>query len=175
MAEITKARKGELVRGVFQVLLSNHEGLPAKEILQRIQNVVPPSAFEASEYANRPGVRRYERIIRFSTIPAVKAGWLVKDKGHWSLTEEGRQAYEKFGDAVQFMREAIRLYREWARERPGEDGDEEEEAVETATTTLEEAEEAAWSEIEAYLAEMNPFDFQELVAGLLRGMGYHIA
>lgn len=174
MAEITKKRKGELVRGVFQILLSNHEGLAAKEVLQRMQNVVPPNTFEASEYANRPGVQRYERIIRFSTIPAVKAGWLVKDKGHWSVTEEGRRAYEEFSDPAQFMLEAIRLYREWARERPDEDG-EEEESVETATTTLEEAEEAAWAEIEAYLAEMNPFDFQELVAGLLRGMGYHIA
>jgi restriction system protein len=44
-----------------------------------------------------------------------------------------------------------------------------------ATTTLEEAEEAAWTEIEEHLEQMNPYDFQDLVAGLLRAMGYHVA
>jgi restriction system protein len=44
-----------------------------------------------------------------------------------------------------------------------------------AATTLEEAEESAWSEIEEHLTQMNPYDFQNLVAGLLRGMGYHVS
>ena len=176
MADITPQRKGELVRGVFQILDSQPDGLPAKEVLRKIEERVPPSPFEESHYPNRPGVRRYERIIRFSTIPAVKAGWLIKDKGQWMLTDEGRRAFQKFSDSEEFMRESIRLYREWARQQPRV-GDEEgeEEGIETATTTLEEAEESAWSEIGSYLGEMNPFDFQEVVAGLLRGMGYHIA
>src|SRR5581483_8200146 len=33
----------------------------------------------------------------------------------------------------------------------------------------------AWDEIEEYLRSMPPFDFQELVAALLRAMGYHVA
>jgi restriction system protein len=173
MAEITRRRSGELVRGVFEILLAHPDGLPAKEVLKRIEGNVPPTPFEASDYPNTPGVRRYERIIRFSTIPTVKAGWLVKDKGEWSLTDEGRMAFHRFSDAEQFMRESIRLFREWKKRQPEAEDDEQEEAV--AATTLEEAEEAAWSEIENYLAEMSPFDFQELVAGLLRGMGYHIA
>lgn len=45
----------------------------------------------------------------------------------------------------------------------------------TAAATIEESEERAWSEIEGHLARMNPYDFQDLVAGLLRGMGYHVA
>jgi len=173
MAEITRRRSGELVRGVFQILLSHADGLRAKEVLTQIESLVPPTPFEASDYPNTPGIRRYERIIRFSTIPAVKAGWLVKNKGDWSLTDEGRAAFQRFTDPEQFMREVRRLYGEWKKGQP-----EEEEVEETSTEaalTLEEAEEAAWSEIESYLAEMNPFDFQELVAGLLRGMGYHVA
>jgi len=175
MADITPRRKGELVRGVFQILLTQQDGLPAKDVLKRIEQVVPPNPFEDSDYPNRPGVRRYERIIRFSTIPAVKAEWLIKDKGQWTLTEDGRRAFEKFTDPEQFLRESVRLYRLWAREQPKSGDEEEDESPQTAVTTLEEAEEAAWAEIETYLAEMNPYDFQELVAGLLRGMGYHIA
>ncbi len=44
-----------------------------------------------------------------------------------------------------------------------------------ATSTMEEAEEAAWSEVERYLQTMNPYDFQALVAALLRAMGYHVS
>ena len=46
--------------------------------------------------------------------------------------------------------------------------------VESAGGTLEEAEEAAWNEVFRYLQEMNPYDFQDLVAHLLRAMGYHV-
>jgi restriction system protein len=179
MAEITSLRIGELVRGVFKVLLSESEGLPAKDVLERVEKVVPPTDFEKSTYPKKPNVRRYEKIIRFSTIKTVKAGWLVKNKGQWILTDEGRKAYKQFPDPEKFTREASRLYRQWKKDQPDEivdelidtGGDESTEVV----TTLEEAEEAAWLTIENYLMNMNPYDFQDLFAGLLRGMGYHVA
>ena len=176
MAEITRKRSGELVRGVFQILLNHPEGLRAKELLQKLEELVPPTDFEASNYPNRPNVRRYEKIVRFSTIAAVKAGWLVKSKGSWWLTDEGRSAFEKFQDPEDFSREARRLYREWKADQQIADPEEEneEETEQAAAATLEEAEEAAWSEIESFLAKMNPYDFQEVVAGLLRGMGYYV-
>jgi hypothetical protein len=31
------------------------------------------------------------------------------------------------------------------------------------------------AEIEEHLEQMNPYDFQDLVAGLLRALGYHVA
>ena len=71
----------------------------------------PATPFEASFYESNPSVRRYGKIVRFSTIGAVKAGWLVKEKGHWSLTEEGRNAYAKFSDPEAFYVETSRLYR----------------------------------------------------------------
>jgi restriction system protein len=39
---------------------------------------------------------------------------------------------------------------------------------------LEEAREDSWSEITAYLAAMNPYDLQHLVAALLKAMGYYV-
>lgn len=174
MAEITRRRSGELVRGVFQILLKYPDGLRAKDVLARLEKVVPPTEFEASTYPSRPNVRRYEKIVRFATITVVKAGWLVKNKGWWSLTEEGRAAFEKFADPEEFNREAERLYREWKADQPIDDPDTAEDDSSQAATTLEEAEEGAWSEIEAFLEKMNPYDFQELVAGLLRGMGYYV-
>jgi len=51
-----------------------------------------------------------------------------------------------------------------------------EEASEVADTTgtLEEAEESAWAEIRAYVTTMPPYDFQRLVAALLKAMGYYV-
>lgn len=173
MAEITRRRCGELVRGVFRILLEHPDGLRAKEVLQRLERVVPPTPFENSTYPNRPNMRRYEKIVRFATITSVKAGWLVKNKGSWSLTDEGRIAFQRFPDPEQFDTEARRLYNEWRADQP-DDGTTEDDSTTQSATTLEEAEESAWSELETYLEQMSPYDFQELVAGLLRGMGYHV-
>jgi len=174
MAEITRRRSGELVRGVFEILLREPEGLPAKEVLRRLEGIVSPTEFEQSTYPNRPNIRRYEKIVRFSTITAVKAGWLIKNKGSWSLTEQGRRAFGRFPNPEEFSREARRLYREWKADQPEPETEESEALSREAATTLEEAEEAAWSEIEAFLEQMSPYDFQELFAGLLRGMGYYV-
>ncbi|RMG53055.1 MAG: Mrr restriction system protein [Acidobacteria bacterium] len=174
MAKITRRRSGELIRGVFEILLRHPDGLRAKEVLRQLEELVPPTAFEASTYPNRPNVRRYEKIVRFATITVVKAGWLIKSKGLWSLTDEGRAALERFTDPEAFNREARRLYREWKADQPVDESDGPDEESGQAAATLEEAEEAAWSEIEAFLEKMSPYDFQELVAGLLRGMGYYV-
>ena len=175
MAEITVRRRGELVRGVFSILIEESEGLQAKEVLRRLVEVVPPTDFEDSKYPRNPTVRRYEKIVRFSTITAVKAGWLIKDRGQWSLTDEGARAYRELTEPEAFEREARRLYKKWKDQQPEADPEEPEDDEVAAATTLEEAEEAAWSGIEDYLSEINPFEFQDLVAGLLRGMGYHIS
>ncbi len=81
MPEITRRRVGELQRGVFKILLDHPDGLPANEVLKLLEKLVPPTEFEKSEYPNRPGVRRFEKIVRFATIAPVKAGWFVKSKG----------------------------------------------------------------------------------------------
>jgi len=117
------------------------------------------------------------RVIASALPMFHDAGWMVKDKGSWSITEEGRSAFARLKDPEEFQREAGRLYREWAGRQPPEEEDETvpEGASIEATTTLEEAEEEAWRSIENYIPTLNPYDFQKLVAALLRGMGYHVA
>jgi len=111
MAEITSRRRGELVRGVFAVLMDKPDGLPAAQVLKAVEQLVPPSEFEQETYPRNPSVRRYEKTIRFATITSVKTGWLLKSGGTWSLTEEGRQAYRSFTEPEAFEREAVRGYR----------------------------------------------------------------
>ena len=146
--------------------------------------VVPPTEFEKGDYPKHPGIQRYGKMIRFATIGPVKAGWLIKDKGKWYLSEEGRRAYSRFQDPEEFRRESSRLYYQWLDKQPKEvvdDAEELNEGIDTteriadASSTVEEAEETAWKEIEEYIQAINPYDLQKLVAALLRAMGYHIA
>jgi len=181
MPDITRCRQGEMVRRVFEILLAHPEGLAAKDVLTATADGLTLTPFEAADYPNRPGVRRFDWIVRFSTIPFVKAGWLTKSKATWAITEDGRTAYAAHPDPADFMRAAVTLYRAWKQARPSEVTDAvsaeishgEEEIA--ATSTLEEAEEAAWADISDHLRGLSPYEFQDLVAALIEAMGYHVA
>jgi restriction system protein len=184
MSNLSRRRVGELQRGVFRILMDQPEGLPAKEIISRMAQVVPPTEFEKSDYPKHPGIQRFGKIIRFATIAPVKAGWLIKEKGRWYLTEDGKKAYSRYQDPEEFVRESGRLYHQWVDKQPKDALETEEEfkeeigtteVVADASSTLEEAEETAWNEIEEYMRVINPYDLQKLVAALLRAMGYHVA
>lgn len=176
MANISRRRTGELTRALFHILKAQPEGMRASDALAALEKQVVLTAYEAGEYET--GGRRFEKIVRFSTVAPVKAGWLVKDKGIWTLTPEGEAALAAYPDPEQFIRAVGQLYKQWKNAQPVHDevDDPEDEITgESASITLEQAEEMAWAEIEAYLAAMPPYDFQELVASLLRAMGYHVA
>jgi restriction system protein len=150
--------------------------MQAKDVLEQVEKSIQLTDFERSTYPNNPNVRRFEKIVRFATIGPVKAGWILKSKGRWTVTEQGLKAYKDFKDPEKFTSEVKRLYRQWAASRPEQVEDETEEtAAATVETTFEEAEESAWNSIEDRLRSMSPYDFQNLVAALLRSMGYHIS
>lgn len=175
MAEITIQRTGELLRKLFDILLAHPEGMRAQDALNALRNSVQLTVYEKGEYASGGG-SRFEKIVRFATIDLVKAGWMIKDKGRWIVTEEGKRAYNEYKSPEQFYRTAQKLYWEWRRNQPERSSKVEEEAGEKkAAITFEEAEEQAWGEIEEYLREMPPYEFQKVVAGLLKAMGYHVS
>lgn len=162
---------------MFELLRNEPEGLSAKEVLTRLRQMVPPTPFEASDYPNRPGVGRYDKIVRFSTISFVKAGWLVKNRGQWTVTPEGLAALAQHPEADAFMRAAIAEYRQWKQGRDAAEDDEidaDVEAAEVSATALEEAEESSFAEIQTYVSLMPPYDFQDMIAALLEAMGYNV-
>ncbi|MEP7219779.1 MAG: restriction endonuclease [Bacteroidota bacterium] len=182
MPEITRRRTGELLRKLFQILLQHPDGMQARDALDALQSSIQMTDYERGTYAS--GSKRIEKIVRFATIDCVKAGWMLKHKGRWSITEEGQQAFTHLPDPEIFYRRAIKLYQEWRATQPVDDvsltngeepGSEVVDEEKETRITFEEAEEQAWSEIEGYLRSMSPYDFQELVASLLRAMGYHIS
>jgi restriction system protein len=176
MAEITVQRTGELLRKLFEILFSHPEGMRAGDALAELKKSVKLTDYEKGEYASGGGTR-FEKIVRFATVDLVKAGWMIKDKGSWFVTEEGKRAYHEHVSPEVFYRTAQKLYREWKRSQPEHQvkGEEIVAGVKKATITFEEAIEQAWGEIEEYLKKMLPYEFQKLVADLLKAMGYHVS
>ena len=184
MADVTRRRTGEFIRKLFELLIPHPEGLPAREALDALRAKVQLTEYEKGSYES--GGQRFEQIVRSATVDCVKAGWLLKHKGRWSITDEGKAIYATIADPEEFYRRAVKLYREWKASQPGgqaaikssEPGQEnglDDGGSKSASITFEQAEEQAWGEVEQYLRAMPPYDFQELVASLLRAMGYHVS
>ena len=188
MPHSTLHRTGELLRVLFKLLIDEPNGLRASEALKRLSQNIDLSEYEKGFYES--GGQRFEKMVRFATIDCVKAGWLAKDKGVWTITDRGQEAFNTLKNPKEFYKEAVRLYQAWKSTRITKDVDAvsvdnpdsefitSEEELETAnkavSVTFEEAEEQAWEEISQLLTEMHPYDFQELVADLLRAMAYHV-
>jgi restriction system protein len=172
---VNLSRRGQLRQGLLSLLAEHPDGLQARDALAALAKRVPPTDWESQDYPKRPGDRRYEKIVRFRTIALVKAGWMTKTGGVWAITTLGEKALKAFPNPSAFSKEVERLYDDWASAQPKVGPAAESELVESGSVALEEAEEQARVEIDAYLHKMNPYDFQQLVAGLLEGMGYHVA
>lgn len=178
MAQYSARRSGEFQRILLQVLSKAPDGLQAKVALAQIEAAVKLTDYEKADYPNHPGVRRFDKLVRFSSIPLVKAGWMLKTKGIWTVSDEGKKALLEFPDPEDFRKASVAKYYEWAAGRTPDEPEADEtpeSAPSLAKATLEEADEAAWGDISAHLAEMPPYDFQDLVGGLLRGMGYRVS
>jgi len=178
--DVTIPRTGIHIRRLFEILAQHSDGMPAAKALELLADQSELTPYEQGTYAS--GSRRFEKIVRFGTVDCVKAGWLLKNKGVWSVTDTGRKAMASFPNPEAFYREALRLYRKWRASKGSteltgalEEISEEEAASAEASVTYEQAEEQAWNDIEAYIGAMPPYEFQDLVADLLKALGYHIA
>ena len=123
----------------------------------------------------KSGYVRWQSILHFFSIDCIKAGYLVKKKGVWYLTPEGENAL-KLGE-VGLLKAATAAYRKWKGEnQPSEvieDQDVSGEGQQGQEATIHEIEQLAIEGLKKEIALKNPYEFQELVAALLRGMGYY--
>ena len=111
MANITRRRTGEFLRKLFEALLAEPEGMAAAAAMSAVRTAIPLTAFEKGQYPS--GGERFEKILRFATVDCVKAGWLLKSSGVWSVTDIGQKAYKTHVDPEAFYKEACRLYGAW--------------------------------------------------------------
>jgi restriction system protein len=155
----------------FEILKENDNEMPIKELMKEMENKIEFTDWEKERY-EKTGHVRWQAIFHFYSIDCIKAGYLIKKNRIWYLTPEGIEA-GKGGEARLFER--IETYR---KKRPKEKRLNEKEAgneIENKEEILiyNELQEKAFDGMLDYINEKNPYEFQDLVAALLRGMGYY--
>ena len=129
----------------------------------------------------KTGYVRWESIFHFYTIDCIKAGYLRKNKGVWYLTDEGDKAISL--GAIKLLDSATKVYKQWAIQNKQQKTDIIKGSPETIEieqnpnqeqkANLDIVEEQAIAGIKEFIKAKNPYEFQDLVAALLRAMKYH--
>jgi len=166
----------KVVFEAFKILKAEGGQLSGKEVVDRIRKQVDFNEWDKEVY-EKTGYVRWESILHFFTIDCIKAGYLRKTKGVWYLTPEGEEAM-KMGP-VAMLDSATSLYRKWAADnKPKQnetvDAAELEAKIEQVQqASLSQLEEQAIAGIKQYILNKGAYEFQDLVAALLRAMGYY--
>lgn len=174
----SRKRAAILIRAAMEALDQAGDGLPLRDVLQEVEKRVQLTEHDRATY-EKSGYIRWQSVVQFYSIDFVKAGFIRKANGRWYLTPEGKATLSKSPDAALEM--AQKAYGEWREQQTEKVA---EEAGEAATErqrdpatigrslVFESAEAQALQEIRDYIADLTPYEFQDVVAALLRGMGY---
>ena len=174
-----QVRMGERMRLLFEILLPYPDGLPRDVAIERLLAAMPLAEREAGSYP--AGGMRINALISFASANFVKAGWLEKSHRMRRVTPEGEQAFREFSDPLVFIRTATRIRNARKRRQapapalPPQPPAIVEKIPDTRSLSAATARKRAWSEIRAHVARMSPYDVQELVADLLRALGWCVA
>ena len=170
----SRASATKTVYAAFQLLKENGGTMALKDILESIPKRVQLNEWELLIY-EKTGYVRWGSIFHFYSLDCAKAGFLVKNNGIWTLTPEGEKAMSKGADSL--MEAAITAYKKWAKENKKSKPellDKEDVPLEMSSEiNIELMESRARESIVEHIRHKNPYEFQDLVAALLRAMGYH--
>lgn len=179
MKKISYQRIGEYLQTAFKIIIENGGSYPSRDIMSEMEKRLKLSEYEIERY-QKTGYIRWQSILHFYSIDCTKAGWLKKSKGVWYVTSEGERALTM--DSEKFILYAVDKFRQWKRENKNdieiievrkESAVEDEIIEDNRLLSYEQSLETARIEIENYIENMQPYDFQDLCAALLRGMGYY--
>ena len=171
---------GDLLVVEAMRLLRDNGSMPVAKIVEALAKH-PKIDNAALEIYESSGLPKWVNTLYFQSINFTKAGLLRKESKIWSLTDDGRHRL-KTDSAEALARLASDRYLEWKKSRDhvvsaakqGE-SQESDDIGESDEWRRQRREEQALAEIKEFIQRMDPYEFQNLVASLLRAMGYFIA
>lgn len=180
--DVPAARKREYLLVALRILAAHQEAMSPRAVFAEMRLQIQPAGVELEPYATQPGIPRFETITRWMTIRAAKAGWIIKRDGLWEITPDGLQAVNTYTTADALGAAAVAAYKAWRKSQPLEDdvleeadGDPAVPSATLSTLSLEDARERNREALEAKVNSLNPYEVQDMVAALLRAMGYHVS
>ena len=166
----SRALAAKLIHAALSILRDNGKEMPMRDLMAKVEKAAKLDDWARERY-EKSGYVRWESILHFFSIDCVKAGYLVKKKGVWYLTPEGEEAL-KLGPE-KLLNEAGAAYDKWRAEHPVTREEEVEEQTPTQVVSYDDVEQRAIEGLQQYINSKNAYEFQDLVAALLRGMGYY--
>jgi restriction system protein len=177
-------RVDELMRLVFEELRARDGSGRPKEVLAAVASKasITPYEAESTDWFKSRGLHspRWDTHVRFWASTCAKAGFLHTG-GTWELTEKGIEALKL--PKGQLIRQAQMLYRDRKVKQPSpgpapeSDKDIDTAEIEqkhTIRAILDKAREDAQAAIDGRLEQLGAYDFQDMVAELLKAMGYYV-
>lgn len=169
-----KLRKSEAVLCAMRLIQENGGEMHISDIKAAMEKTFPQNDYERERMKSDGSQRWYNQLL-FHSIGAYKSGFIQKNKGVWHLTPEGEQAMKlsvkEFSDALH------KGYNDWLAKKKKEESAasevEDEDVVVETEIDYEQASNQAEEGFRNYIEALNPYEFQDLVAALFRGMGYY--
>ena len=173
----SRALAAKLLFATFKILKDAGGSLSGKEVITRIETSVELAEWDKSVY-EKTGNTRWVSILHFFTIDAIKSGFLIKEKGIWTLSNTGKGAIQ-LGE-VGLLEACTEGYANWKLSIPAKQQTEAIVAKEIKDVPSEELLESVIAEINDNLAgeildivkSCSPVFFERLVVALLVKMGY---
>ena len=163
------ALASKVIFAAFEILKENGGELNGREVISQVEKRVDLDDWAKTKY-EKSGYIRWQSILHFYSIDCAKAGFLIKKKGTWYLTKEGEEAMKLGADGL--LNAAQKAYRKWRKEKELE-ADVEGSPDKEQEATIDEMEQIAIEGLKSFIKSKNPYEFQDLAAALLRGMGYY--
>jgi len=168
----------------LQILVEKGGGAAGRDVISGIEKKLTFDDW-AKEVYEKSGYTRWKSILHFFTIDLIKAGFLVKNKGVWYATPEGELAL-KLGETA-MLDKATEGYYKWREANPKNekkvvvsvvddiDPDDIVDAIneQAQEATIQQMEQIAIDGLRQQINLKNAYEFQDLVAALLRGMNYY--
>ena len=173
----SRALAAKLLFATFKILKDAGGSLAGKEVITIIESSVELTEWDKSVY-EKTGNTRWVSILHFFTIDAIKSGFLIKEKGTWTLSNTGNDAIQ-LGE-VGLLEACTAGYVKWRLSVPAKQQTEAVLAKEIKDVPSEELLESVIAEINDNLAgeildivkSCSPVFFERLVVALLVKMGY---
>ena len=174
----SQACAAKILYAVMKEMSRRGGSMSAKDLYPFVEANVELSEWER-EKAGKMQYIRWTNNFQFYSIDYQKAGFIIKQKGSWYITPEGEEILKKSPEEV--MRIANKAYHEWRALNPKsiQDNHNDDEPTDDISENtdiaikLEQLESNARDDIKKYIAAKDPYQFQEMVAALLRAMDYH--
>lgn len=158
----------------MRMMKENNGSMLFSTLRQLIPERISLNEWESANSSEKTQQPRWLVNMLFYSVEYATASLIKKNAGVWYLTNEGEKALSLTPEKVfEIAHTAYRQYQKENDKHQTIDEDVEEVSELTDEMILSEAESTAQEGVSKRIKEMNPYEFQDLCASLLRGMGYY--